>query len=78
MSKIEKPVLPYAENALEPHISAKTLQYHYGKHHMNYFNFISNTEEAKTMTLEEIIKTKSGAVFNNAAQCWNHSFYWNV
>lgn len=74
---IPKPELPYPENGLEPHISSKTLSYHYGKHHMNYYNFISKTEEAKTMKLEEIIKTSNGAVFNNAAQCWNHSFYWN-
>lgn len=76
----ELPPLPYAKNALAPHISEETLEYHYGKHHQAYVtnlnNLIPNTEfEGKT--LEEIIKKSSGGVFNNAAQDWNHTFYWH-
>lgn len=76
----ELPPLPYALNALEPYISKETLEYHYGKHHLAYVNklnsLIPNTEfEGKS--LEEIIKKSSGAIFNNAAQIWNHSFYWH-
>ncbi|AJJ62451.1 superoxide dismutase [Fe] [Yersinia aldovae] len=76
----ELPVLPYAQNALEPHISAETLEYHYGKHHNTYVvnlnNLIKGTEFAGK-SLEEIVKTSSGGVFNNAAQVWNHTFYWH-
>ena len=76
----ELPALPYEKNALEPHISAETLEYHYGKHHNTYVvnlnNMVPGTEyEGKS--LEDIIKTSSGGVFNNAAQIWNHTFYWN-
>lgn len=74
------PELPYAQNALEPHISAETLEYHYGKHHATYVanlnKLIPGTEFAE-MSLEEIIKKSSGGIFNNAAQIWNHTFYWN-
>lgn len=74
------PELPYAMNALAPHISQETLEYHYGKHHQTYVtnlnNLIKNTEFADA-TLEEIIMKSSGGLFNNAAQIWNHSFYWN-
>ncbi|AHM74167.1 superoxide dismutase [Fe] [Yersinia hibernica] len=76
----ELPALPYAQNALEPHISAETLEYHYGKHHNTYVvnlnNLIKDTEFA-SKTLEEIVKTSSGGIFNNAAQVWNHTFYWH-
>lgn len=76
----ELPALPYAKDALQPHISAETLEYHYGKHHQAYVtnlnNLIANTEFA-TMSLEDIIKKATGGVFNNAAQVWNHTFYWN-
>ncbi|MDE9434989.1 superoxide dismutase [Fe] [Xenorhabdus bovienii] len=76
----ELPALPYAKNALEPHISAETLEYHYGKHHnayvVNLNNLIKDTEFAGK-SLEEIIKTSEGGIFNNAAQVWNHTFYWN-
>jgi Fe-Mn family superoxide dismutase len=76
----ELPALPYAKDALQPHISAETLEYHYGKHHQAYVtnlnNLIANTEFA-TMGLEDIIKKATGGVFNNAAQVWNHTFYWN-
>lgn len=76
----ELPALPYAKDALEPYISAETLEYHYGKHHNTYVvnlnNLIKGTDfEGKS--LEEIIKTSEAGVFNNAAQVWNHTFYWN-
>lgn len=76
----ELPALPYAKNALEPHLSAETLEYHYGKHHNTYVvnlnNLVPGTEfEGKS--LEDIVKTSSGPIFNNAAQVWNHTFYWN-
>nr|WP_314265376.1 superoxide dismutase [Fe] [uncultured Moellerella sp.] len=76
----ELPALPYAKNALEPHISAETLEYHYGKHHnayvVNLNNLVKGTDfEGKS--LEDIIKTSEGGVFNNAAQVWNHIFYWH-
>lgn len=76
----ELPALPYEKNTLEPHISAETLEYHYGKHHNTYVvnlnNLIKGTEfEGKS--LEEIIKTSTGGIFNNAAQVWNHTFYWH-
>ena len=74
------PELPYAKNALEPHISAETIDYHYGKHHQTYVTnlngLIANTEFADA-TLENIILKAQGALFNNAAQVWNHTFYWN-
>jgi len=74
------PELPYALNALSPNISEETLNYHYGKHHQAYVNnlnkLIENTEY-ESMTLEDIIKTSSGGLFNNAAQVWNHTFYWH-
>lgn len=74
------PELPYAKNALEPHISAETIDYHYGKHHQTYVtnlnNLIQNTEFANA-SLEDIIMKSSGGLFNNAAQVWNHTFYWN-
>ena len=74
------PELPYEKNALEPHISAETLEYHYGKHHNAYVTKlnagIEGTEFADA-SLEEIIKKASGGLFNNAAQVWNHTFYWN-
>jgi Fe-Mn family superoxide dismutase len=74
------PELPYAMNALEPHISRETLEYHYGKHHKTYVDnlnkLIPNTEFAN-LSLEDIVKKSSGGIFNNAAQVWNHTFYWN-
>lgn len=73
------PELPYAKDALSPHISAETIEYHYGKHHKTYVDNlnkqIEGTEFADS-TLEEIIKKAEGGVFNNAAQVWNHTFYW--
>ena len=74
------PKLPFAMDALEPVISKETLEYHYGKHHQAYVtnlnNLIPGTEFAE-MSLEEIVKKSSGGLFNNAAQTWNHTFYWN-
>jgi Fe-Mn family superoxide dismutase len=74
------PALPYEINALEPHISKETLEYHYGKHHQTYVtnlnNLIKDTEFAD-LSLEAIVKKASGGIFNNAAQVWNHTFYWN-
>lgn len=76
----ELPKLPYEKNALEPHISAETLDYHYGKHHASYVTnlnkLVDGTENA-SKSLEDIIKSSEGGLFNNAAQVWNHSFYWN-
>ncbi len=77
---IELPALPYALNALAPHISAETLEYHYGKHHRTYVDnlnkLIVGTEFAE-QDLESIIQKSSGGIFNNAAQIWNHTFYWH-
>lgn len=77
---IELPALPYAQDALVPHISAETLEYHYGKHHKTYVDKLNGMipgTEFEGKSLEDIIKTSSGGVFNNAAQIWNHTFYWN-
>lgn len=76
----ELPALPYAINALAPRISEETLQYHYGKHHRAYVNNLNNLivgAEFETMSLETIMRKSTGPVFNNAAQIWNHTFYWN-
>jgi len=74
------PELGFAMDALSPHISKETLEYHYGKHHTAYVKKLNALVESKpqeTMPLEEVIMTAEGGVFNNAAQAWNHSFYWN-
>ncbi|MCF6235298.1 MAG: superoxide dismutase [Fe] [Gammaproteobacteria bacterium] len=74
------PELPYAMNALAPTISQETLEYHYGKHHKAYVTNLNNLikgTEFENASLEEIIKKSSGGLFNNAAQVWNHTFYWN-
>ena len=77
---IELPALPYDRTALEPHISGETIDFHYGKHHKTYVDnlnkMIEGTEFAD-MALEEIIRKSQGGMFNNAAQIWNHTFYWN-
>jgi Fe-Mn family superoxide dismutase len=74
------PPLPYALDALQPHISKETLEYHHGKHHNAYVvklnSLIENTPDAGK-SLEDIIKSSSGGIFNNAAQVWNHTFYWH-
>ncbi|MER1940740.1 MULTISPECIES: superoxide dismutase [Fe] [unclassified Castellaniella] len=74
------PPLPYALDALAPHISKETLEYHYGKHHQGYVNNLNKAVEGTelaSLSLEEIIGKATGGVFNNAAQVWNHTFYWN-
>ena len=76
----ELPALPYAKNALEPHISQETIEYHYGKHHNTYvvkLNGLVEGTEFAGKSLEEVVKTSTGGMFNNAAQVWNHTFYWN-
>ena len=74
------PPLPYAIDALAPHISQETLEYHYGKHHQTYVTNLNNLikgTEFEELSLEEIVKKSSGGIFNNSAQVWNHTFYWN-
>ena len=76
----ELPALPYAKDALAPHISVETIEYHYGKHHQTYVTNLNNLvpgTEFEGKSLEEIVKTSTGGIFNNAAQVWNHTFYWN-
>ena len=76
----ELPPLPYAKNALQPHISEETLEYHYGKHHQAYVTNLNNLVPGtpfENATLEEIILKASGPIFNNGAQVWNHTFYWH-
>jgi Fe-Mn family superoxide dismutase len=76
----ELPPLPYAQDALAPHISAETLEYHYGKHHQTYVtnlnNLVAGTDD-ENASLESIIAKAEGGLFNNAAQVWNHTFYWS-
>ena len=77
---IELPPLPYERTALEPYISGETLDYHYGKHHQAYvtnLNKLIEGTEFEKMDLVEIVKKSQGGMFNNAAQVWNHTFYWN-
>ena len=77
---IELPALPYDRAALEPHISAETLDFHYGKHHQAYVTNLNKQIEGtefESMDLESIIRKAQGGMFNNAAQVWNHTFYWN-
>ncbi len=74
------PALPYEKDALEPHISAETLEFHYGKHHQTYVTNLNNLipgTEFENLSLEEIVKKSTGGIFNNAAQVWNHTFFWN-
>jgi superoxide dismutase, Fe-Mn family len=76
----ELPPLPYELDALAPHISKETLEFHYGKHHQTYVtnlnNLVEGTDDA-SKSLEEVILSSDGGLFNNAAQVWNHTFYWN-
>lgn len=79
-SAIVLPPLPYAQDALEPHMSRETLQYHYGKHHKAYVekvNALIKGSEFEDASLEELVAESSGDLFNNAAQVWNHNFFWN-
>jgi superoxide dismutase, Fe-Mn family len=74
------PALPYAMDALAPHISKETLEFHYGKHHQTYVTNLNNLikgTEFESASLEEIVRKSSAGVFNNSAQIWNHTFYWN-
>ena len=77
---IELPALPYDRAALEPHISAETIDFHYGKHHQTYVTNLNNLiagTEFENADLESIVRKAQGGLFNNAAQVWNHTFYWN-
>lgn len=77
---ISLPALPFEPNSLEPYISLETINYHYGKHHQAYVNNLNRLLEnspLKEKTLEEIILNSEGPIFNNSAQVWNHTFYWN-
>jgi superoxide dismutase, Fe-Mn family len=74
------PELPYAKDALAPHISVETLEFHYGKHHNAYVTNLNNLipgTEFENASLEDIIKKSSGGVYNNSAQIWNHTFFWS-
>ena len=77
---VELPPLPYSQDALAPHISAETLEYHYGKHHQTYvtnLNKLVEGTEFEQASLEDVIMKSDGGLFNNSAQVWNHTFYWN-
>ena len=77
---IELPALPWAREALAPHISAETIDYHYGKHHQAYVTNLNNLikgTEFENLDLVAIVKKSQAGMFNNAAQIWNHTFYWN-
>ncbi|HXD06270.1 MAG TPA: Fe-Mn family superoxide dismutase [Burkholderiaceae bacterium] len=74
------PPLPYATDALAPHMSKETFEYHYGKHHQAYVTNLNNLikgTEFESLSLVDIIKKSSGGIFNNAAQVWNHTFFWS-
>jgi Fe-Mn family superoxide dismutase len=74
------PPLPYAHDALQPYMSRETLEYHHDKHHATYvanLNSLQKGTEFERMGLEDIVRAASGAIYNNAAQVWNHSFFWN-
>ncbi|HEX5374378.1 MAG TPA: Fe-Mn family superoxide dismutase [Aquabacterium sp.] len=74
------PPLPYAQDALAPHLSAETFEYHYGKHHQAYVTNLNNLipgTEFESLSLEDIVKKSSGGIYNNAAQIWNHTFFWS-
>jgi superoxide dismutase, Fe-Mn family len=74
------PALPYAKNALVPHISEETLEFHYGKHHQTYVTNLNNLikgTEFENASLEEIIKKSAAGIYNNSAQIWNHTFFWS-
>ena len=78
--KFELPELPYAIDDLEPHLSARTLEFHYGRHHRGYLEKLRSLVEGtphETTELYDLVVSTSGEIFNNAAQVWNHTFYWN-
>jgi Fe-Mn family superoxide dismutase len=73
------PALPYAKDALVPHLSAETLEFHYGKHHQTYVTNLNNLikgTEFENLSLEEIVKKSAAGIYNNSAQIWNHTFFW--
>ena len=75
------PPLPYGLDDLAPHYSRETLEYHHGKHHNAYVVNLNNLQkgtEFESLSLEEIVKKSSGGIYNNAAQIWNHTFFWNL
>ena len=77
---IALPALPYARDAPAPHLSAETIDFHYGQHHQTYVTNLNNQikgTEFEALSLEDIIRRSSGGMFNNAAQVWNHTFYWH-
>jgi superoxide dismutase, Fe-Mn family len=77
---IQLPPLPFGKDALSPHISAETIEYHYGKHHQAYVNNLNQLipgTRYENLPLEDIVRSSDGKIFNNAAQAWNHTFYWN-
>lgn len=79
MARFELPALPYALDALEPFMSRETLEYHYGEHHQTYVNNLNALTEGTPFaekSLEEVVRSSEGGVFNNAAQVWNHAFFW--
>lgn len=74
------PALPYAKDALVPHLSAETLEFHYGKHHQTYVTNLNNLikgTDFESASLEEIVKKSSAGIYNNSAQIWNHTFFWS-
>ena len=80
MKRMELTQLPYSMEALEPHIGRLTMEFHHGKHHRAYIDNLNKLiagTKFETMTPEEIIKNSEGSIYNNAAQAWNHDFYWN-
>jgi Fe-Mn family superoxide dismutase len=80
MMEHKLPPLPYELNALTPYLSQETLEYHYGKHHQAYVTNLNNLQkgtEFESLPLEEIVKKSSGGIYNNAAQIWNHTFFWS-
>ena len=80
LSRIVLPPLPYANNALEPHMSRETLDYHYGKHHKGYVDKVNSLiagTDFEDASLEELVAESTGDIFNDAAQVWNHTFFWN-
>lgn len=80
MAQHTLPPLPYAQDALEPHLSKETFEYHYGKHHQAYVTNLNNLipgTEFENLPLEEIVKKSSGGIYNNSAQIWNHTFFWS-
>ena len=80
VTRIELPALPFAKDALSPHVSAETIEYHYGKHHQAYVSNLNQLipgTKYENLPLEDVVRSSEGKIFNNAAQVWNYTFYWN-